>query len=90
MVENLGEQQPGTAIIVKNEKSEKYQNIAFLSLLRIQEEPIPQDYAYTAMRGLILDILKHNKEFSNSRIGVIAIPSFALTTMTTDQKRFIV
>ena len=85
----FGEQQPGTAFIVKNSgKNEKYKHIAFLCLARVADASVPIEFAYTAMRGLILAVLEFNKHEA-SPIEMIAVPSFALNTSTLDQKRYV-
>jgi len=85
----FGEQQPGTAFIVKNTgKNEKYKHIAFLCLSRVADASTPTEFAYTAMRGLILAILDFNR-VEPSPIEMIAIPSFALNTSSPEQKRLI-
>lgn len=88
--EFYGEQQPGTAFVVKNSgKGEKYKHIAFLCLARAVDASIPFEYAYTAMRGLILAIMGFNKS-EQGTIEVVAIPSFALNNSTPEQKRYAV
>jgi serine/threonine protein kinase len=72
ILENLfGEQQPSTAFIIKiDEKKCKlnYKHIAFLCLCR---EPgnLPQDYAYTGMRGALLAIIDYNRKISKNIIS---------------------
>jgi hypothetical protein len=88
-LELFGEQQPGTAFIVKNTgKNEKYKYVAFLCLARVAESNVPVEFAYTAMRGLILAILEFNKS-ETSPIEVVAIPSFSLNASTPEQKRYV-
>lgn len=84
----FGEQQPGSAFIVKNVgKGEKYKHIAFLSLVRTADAPHPVEFAYTAMRGLLLAILEFNQREENA-IEVVAIPSFAISN-TAEHKRYV-
>ena len=88
-LELFGEQQPGTAFIVKNTgKSEKYKYVAFLCLTRVAETNVPMEFAYTAMRGLILALLEFNRT-ETSPIEVVAIPGFTLNSSTPEQKRMI-
>eukprot|EP01122_Echinamoeba_exundans_P014271 TRINITY_DN6425_c0_g1_i1.p1 TRINITY_DN6425_c0_g1~~TRINITY_DN6425_c0_g1_i1.p1 ORF type:complete len:771 (+),score=146.46 TRINITY_DN6425_c0_g1_i1:137-2449(+) len=85
----FGEQNPGTAFITKNYnlKDIKCKYIAWLSLCRHPDHPnIPQDFSYTAMRGLLFELLRFNEQQqglpqaeddSNSPIETVLIPSFA-------------
>jgi len=84
----FGEQQPGTAFIVKNTgKGEKYKHVAHLCLSRVADASTPVEFAYTAMRGLILAIVEYNRR-ETTPIEVVAIPSFALFATTAEQKRY--
>lgn len=84
----FGEQQPGTAFIVKNTgKNEKYKYVAFLSLVRVADAPHPVEFAYTALRGLLLAILEFNQK-EGPNIEVVAIPSFALNS-SPEHKRYV-
>lgn len=85
----FGEQQPGTAFVVKNTgKNEKYKYVAFLSLVRVADVPHPVEFAYTALRGLLLSILEFNQKKEGPSIEVIAIPSFALNN-SPEHKRYV-
>lgn len=85
----FGEQQPGTAFIVKNTgKNEKYKYVAFLSLVRVADVPHPVEFAYTALRGLLLSVLEFNQKKEGPSIEVIAIPSFALNN-SPEHKRYV-
>lgn len=85
----FGEQQPGTAFIVKNTgKGEKYKYVAFLSLVRVADAPHPVEFAYTALRGLLLAIIDFNQKKEGPSIEVVAIPSFAVNN-TPEHKRYV-
>lgn len=87
-----GEQNPGTCFIVKNKsKDAKYRHVAFVSLCRIAEGHTPADYAYLAMRAVLLEVLRFNassspdteaskaskKRHSTAVIETVMVPSFA-------------
>lgn len=90
--EYYGEQQPGTAFIIRNtELLEKYKHVAFLSLCRVSYGPIPYDYAYTAMRAIILEVLAYNniaKMNGKDLIEVIAIPTFSFGDSSYEEKKY--
>lgn len=88
----FGEQQPGSAFILKNQSdSLKYKYIAFLSLCRVPFGNIPYDYAYTAMRGLLISILEFNNscKLKSDTIEVVTIPTFSFGDATASQKKFV-
>lgn len=88
----FGEQQPGSAFILKNSSETlNYRYIAFLSLCRVPFGNIPYDYAYTAMRGLLISILEFNNSCKqkSDTIEVVTIPTFSFGDSSPSQKKFV-
>lgn len=89
-----GEQQPGTVILTKNENNLalKTENISFVSLCRFPYGEIPSDYAYVAMRGVILSILEFNKraiDMNLKPIKVVVIPSFSFGDCPLESRKYV-
>lgn len=84
----LGEQQVGSAFILKNSsKSTNFKHIAVVALFRaltcrgdelawLDPRHVPTDFTYTAMRGVILRILQHNSVSKTNQIKRIFFPDF--------------
>eukprot|EP01127_Copromyxa_protea_P010497 TRINITY_DN2552_c0_g2_i1.p1 TRINITY_DN2552_c0_g2~~TRINITY_DN2552_c0_g2_i1.p1 ORF type:complete len:1280 (+),score=216.70 TRINITY_DN2552_c0_g2_i1:44-3883(+) len=84
----LGEQPVGSAFIIKNSGNNlKYRFIIVVSLFRavtcrgdemawLDPCNIPIDYAYGAMRGLLLRVFQHNATTRNNKIKTIYCPDF--------------
>lgn len=84
----LGEQPVGSAFIVKNSGNDlKYRYIVIVALFRaitcrgddmawLDPGYIPMDYAYSAMRGVMLRIFQHNAVSQHNKIKTIHCPDF--------------
>eukprot|EP01125_Pyxidicula_operculata_P008821 TRINITY_DN2925_c0_g5_i2.p1 TRINITY_DN2925_c0_g5~~TRINITY_DN2925_c0_g5_i2.p1 ORF type:complete len:1202 (-),score=224.82 TRINITY_DN2925_c0_g5_i2:74-3679(-) len=82
----LGEQPVGSAFIINNQKKEsKFRHILVVSVFRaltcegdsmsgLDPRYIPPDAAYSAMRGIILALLRHNARSKNNKISSVYIP----------------
>jgi hypothetical protein len=88
----IGELNPGATFLVKNKsKDSKYRYVAYVSLCRIAEGFTAPDYAYTAMRSVLLEVLRFNASYSRDAengkatkktadsdfIETVMVPSFA-------------
>ena len=88
----LGEQPVGSAFIIKNSGNNlKYRYIVVVALFRaltcrgddlawLDPCNIPVDYAYSAMRGVLLRIYQHNA-VSKTKIKVAYCPDFFKVTI---------
>lgn len=84
----LGEQPVGSAFIVKNSGNNlKYRYIIVVALFRaitcrgddmawLDPCYIPMDYAYSAMRGVMLRLFQHNAVSQHNKIKTIYCPDF--------------